>query len=195
MAINSLYPAFVRINYTSAYGVHTMTVPSVPAVVDITKPTGWAFNLRGAAAPVDVELAVNDFVNLLRPFYKAAVKFTDFTVFTMDTPTSPPLPRFSATLSQTGSSVAPGWDKATQLTMTWRTDEFGMFKLVMLDYNTGNDFSKLVDLSLAPNLEALSDYVTANVSWLAGRDGGRPNTFLQAASTLNEKLRRSYKLN
>lgn len=195
MAINSLFPAFVRINYLSSYGVHTMTVPAVDVVLNSPVPSGFAFNLRGAAVDVDVVDAVSDFVDICKPFFRNHVKFVDFTVFTMENPTAQPLPRISRSLTQVGTNVVAGWDKATQMTLTWRTDEFGLFKIVFLDVATGGDFGKVVDLTTAPNMDALSDYVTADVTWVAGRDGGRPVTFLQASTTLNEKLRRSYKLN
>lgn len=195
MGNNTLYPSFVRINYTSSYGVHSMTIPSVGANPNIGVGSGWVFDLRGANIDVDVDAAVNDFVDLLRPFFKSHVKFTDYTLFTVPNPGDPGQPRLSRGLTQVGTNAAQGWDKATQLTFTWRTEQFGLFKLVLLDYNTGNTFDKTVDLGSSGSGFDLNAYVTDDASWLSGRDGERPLTFLQAAATLNEKLRRSYKLN
>lgn len=194
MGNNTLYPAFVRVNYTTPYGVHSMSIPSVGAVPDAGALSGWLFDLRGAAISIDVDVSVNDFIDLLPSWFKTGVKFTDYTLFTVNAPGDPGLPRLSRPLTQVGTNTASGWDKATQLTFTWRTEDFGLFKLVLLDYNSGGDFSKTVDPTLYPNLNALNNYVTSTNSWLSGRDGARPTTFLQGSSTLNEKLRRSYKL-
>lgn len=192
---NSLYPAFVRIDYTSQWGPHSMTIPSVPVEPTTIGGSVYQFILRGAALPANVEGAVTDFVNLLKPKFEATTRFNAYTLFTMSAPDATPTPVESNILGIPGVAGGASWDKAVQATLTWRTDEFGIFKMVLLDCISNNSFDKLTDLSADPSVEDLSDYVTAGVTWVAGRDGGRPNTFLQMAVTLNEKLRRSYRMN
>jgi hypothetical protein len=195
MAENSLSPAFVRINYISQWGPHSMTIPSVPYTPPTIGAVTGLFVLRGAAVPTDAADAVTDFVNLIKPFFEATTTFLDYIIFTQADPDAAALPRFSDTLGIAGTGGSTTWDKAVQFTWTWRTDEFGLYKLVFLDCVSNNAFDKITNLTGLAAEEAVSDYVTADVTWIAGRDGGRPNTFLQIAKTLNEKLRRSYRMN
>jgi hypothetical protein len=191
---NSPAPAFVKINYQSPWSPHTMQVPSVPITgVGSSMPM---FNLRGGALSVNVDTAIIDFVNLVRPFYRENVTFIDALVFTQESENVPPVPVLSVPLNLAGNTQAPAsWEKAVQKTWTWRTDAFGVFKIVMLDVISGNYFDPIRVLANNSSEKALSDYVTADVTWIAGRDGGRPTTFLQCATTLNEKLRSAYRMN
>jgi hypothetical protein len=193
---NSLSPAFVKINYASEFGQHVMTVPSVPIVADVTKASGFRFDLRGAEIDTDVTASIRDFVNLLKVFWTASTTFTDFTAFTQATPTSVPVPVVTDTLNIVGTSSAGIWHKAVQATWTWRADDFTLSKIVMLDSVViSSSFDRIATVGTTGNLFALSQYITAAASWLASRGGGRPSTFLQVAQTLNEKLRRSYHMN
>jgi hypothetical protein len=194
MTVNSLSPAFVKINYTSAYGAHVMTLPSVPLETGVYAPTGYAFDLRGAALPVEVSDAVIEFIDVIKPYFPSTTTFVDAIVYSQPLPGDVPTPVASFAIGIVGTGASPGWDKATQLTMTFRADDFTLFKLVFLDFQSGGSFAKTTNPAANPGLETLVDYVTADVTWLASRGGGRPATFLQESRTLNEKLRRSYNL-
>lgn len=195
MALNSLYPAAVRINYNSAFGAHSMTLPSVPVLGGDIGVGGYQFTLRGLAAPVNVDDAVNDFVDVLKALMGTDTTFVDYVLFQYATPTSKGVPVSSQPINKVGTGGITSWRKAVQQTWTWRTDEFGIFKMVLLDVPSGGSFDKITSTDGDARQAALNAYVTAPVTWLAGRDGGRPNTFLQASVTLNEKLRRSYRMN
>lgn len=192
---NSLSPAFVRINAVSAYGPHTFTYPSVPINANALATNGYDFVLRGAELPHDSDDAIKDFVNLLSYFYHSTFEFTDYLLYSQPTPDDIPNPVAGAALGYPGVGTVAGWDKATQQTWTYRTDQFGVFKIVMLDMNSTNDFGKVTAIPGSGLVHDLNAYVTADASWLAGRDGGAPKTFLQYATTLNEKLRRAYRMN
>lgn len=197
MTVNSLSPAFVRINYQSAFGPHTMTIPSVPVddglLVDADSGN-WAFVLRGAELPVGVDGAINDFVNLIKVNFPTGVTFIDYVVYQQPAPEDAPYPVWSNTLAIVGTGGAGIWSKATQETWTFRADDFTTYKLVLLDYSAGS-FDKITAISGIPSLEAIRAYIVAPETWIASRGGGRPNTFLQIAQTLNEKLRRAYRMN
>lgn len=191
---SSLSPAFVRVNYTSVYGAHVMTLPSVPIVTGINAPSFHDFDLRGAEISVECDDAVKDFINVIKADFIASTTFVDYTLFTQADAEATPVPVWSAALGIVGTHADDSWSKAVQRTFTWRTDAFGLFKLVFLDCISANNFSKNTSLPDGSTRKAISDYVTADETWLAGRDGGRPATFLQESVTLNEKLRRSYNL-
>lgn len=195
MALNSLSPAFVKVNYTSAYGSHVMTLPSVPLVTGVYAPTGYAFDLRGAELPVEVSDAVTDFINVIKPFYPSSTTFVDAIVYSQPASTDIPTPVASFTLGIVGTDGSAGWTKATQLTISIRADDFTLFKLVLLDADSLDDWNKVSVPSSIVALGNIVTYVTADASWLASRGGGKPATFLQMSKTLNEKLRRAYGMN
>lgn len=192
---NSLSPAFVRINYASQFGLHTMTLPTVPMLPGPEGGAGNQFQLRGAALPTDVTGAIVDFITVIKQFWPTTTTFIDFVAFVQPDPEGIATPVQSVALNIAGTKSNPGWHKATQCTFTWRTDEFGLFKLVFLDCSNFDTFDKQTSSSAYAALAALNAYVTADTTFLAGRDGGRPITFLQQSNTLNEKLRRSYGMN
>lgn len=192
---NSLYPASVRINYTSAFGAHCMTLPTVPILDGPAGGAGNQFQLRGSQLPVECSGAIDDLVQILKTLAGTDITFTDWTIFKYETPTSRGVPLESGALSVTGTGGIASWRKAVQQTFTWRTDEFGLFKMVFLDFPSGNVFDRVVNPASDARILTLHNYVIAPETWLAGRDGGKPQTFLQVATTLNEKLRRSYRMN
>lgn len=192
MTANSLSPAFVKINYSSLWGTHSMTAPSVPVAEGTVAGAGWAFVLRGLELPVLVDGAVRDYVNLLRLFMPTSVSFIDYQVFNQPTPTDIPVPVDGATLSIAGTNSSGTWSKAVQSTFTVRADDFSLFKIVLLDSSSGDNYDKTTILVGTGALPTLINYVTADESWLSARGGGRPNTFLQLSKTLNEALRKRY---
>lgn len=191
---NSPAPAFVRINYVTLYAPHTMEVPSVPIVPNILSASGWDFSLRGAEIPVDVGTAVRALVAKLKVFHKSTTVFTDYIAYTQDDPDLPATPVLSEALGIAGTTALTGWAKAVEATWTFRTDSFGLSKIVMLDIPDEASYDKETDLSGSVIKDALMDYWVAAATWVAGRDGGRPATFLQISKTLNEKLRRAYRM-
>lgn len=193
MAPNSLSPAFVRINYSSIYGPHSMTVPSVPIIdggLD-SDSGGYQFDLRGGAIPVAIDGAIRDFVTLMANFHATTTDFIDYVAYTQADPTSVAVPIWSRALGIDGAADDALWAKAVQNTWTFRADDFTLFKLVGLDV-MAQTFNRVTDRLASASLDDLVEYVTDDVTWLASRGGGRPVTFLQQATTLNEKLRRAY---
>jgi len=191
---NSLAPAFVRIESASAYAPHVMTIPSVPLIAAVGDAPPY-FDLRGAEIDVNVDTAINDFVDLLRPLFKSTYHWSSYTVFEQAGVGDEPVPVWSAALTQVGTSAETREDKAWQQTFTFRATDFTLYKLVLLDSPPAYGSERQVNISTNVNYEALRAYIVANETWIASRGGGRPNTFLQLSSTLNEKLRRSYRMN
>jgi hypothetical protein len=154
----------------------------------------WEFTLRGAALPVTVQSAVTAFVNVIKVYFPTTTKFNSYTVYNQPLPTDIPQPVESKSLNILGTDAGAGVQKATQRTWTFRADNFSLFKMVHLDVKMGGEFDKVTDPTEDAMSAAVIAYVTADVTWLASQGGGRPNVFLQYAETLNEKLRRSYRM-
>lgn len=185
---NSLYPAAVRIAYHSAYGPHTMTIPTLPFDAEDAEFGTWAGGVVGA------ETMVNDLVDLMVPFFTADVNFDNFTVFTYDTPTSPGLPQFFAEIDTPGTSPSTAWTKAAQVTFSLRTVEFGRGKLVFLDAVTEDNWDKITGFSFStPVQDMLAELSNVLRGW-SGRDGALYAGCDQITYTLNESLRRAYNM-
>lgn len=195
MTPNSLSPAFVRIEYQTLYAPHTMTIPSVPLIDAIDPEEPPFFDLRGAAIDVQASDAVEDFVDVLKNMCTLGTSFQSYTIFKQPTPEDVPQPVYSAALTQVGVLDNDPLSKAMQQTFSFRATDFTIYKLVVLDQRpmmgTGRVVGTLGNLAY----QAVVDYIKSDVTWFASRGGGRPATFLQLATTLNEKLRRSYRMN
>ena len=196
MAVHSLYPNHVVITYTSIWADHKCTVPVVGYTPNATPGQPGTLETRAGASSQSVDDDVIDFIDLLAAFHLNTTTFTGFTVYEWPDEDGPAQPVYTKGLGIAGG-LTPGaaWDKATQQTITWRTTLFGLFKIVLLDVETGGSFAKTVAPTAYAALSNLHDFVTDADGWLCGRDGGQPVTFLQAAITLNDRLRRAYDLN
>jgi len=191
MAINSLYPAFVQIQYHSAYAPHVMTLPTTQWTPDLDYGTFACWDGSDKAADDMVE----ELVLLMVPFFKSTVQFDYWTVYTMADPTAPAIPRKGAAIGEPGTSAGTGWDKATQATWSFKTEDGGLSKVVMLDLETGGAFGKITPAGLTGDAAAFVAKWTADTEGWSGRDNSKPDFFLQISYTLNEKLRREYHLN
>ena len=191
---NSLSPAFVKIAYTSDYAPHEMTIPSVPLIAAVGEAPPY-FDLRGAEIDVSADTAINDFVTLLSHLFLPTTHFDGYTIYSQPGVGDVPAPVWSAGLTQVGDSGSSAPAKAMQQTMTFRATDFTLYKLVLLDAPTALGLDRVPSLAASPAYTAVKNYVIAAATWIASRGGGRPQTFLQMSSTLNEKLRRSYKMN
>lgn len=193
MTESSPGPFFVKINTQSAYAPHSLQIPTLNASVAIGDPSHWNF-LHPLGDTEDVTAAIGELCALMQPFFHTSYSFDNFVLYSQPDPDDVATPVFSDTIALLGTSASPGWDKATQCTFTFRTNEFGIFKLIMLDYDSGNNFDRVTVLPSGGADDLLRDYIVNIDSWIVGRDGGKPQTFLQKSSTLNEKLRRSYRM-
>jgi hypothetical protein len=187
-------PFFVKISSHSEFGPHVQQIPTT----DYTGPslvfpfgvfTGWDLTLA------DADVMIVALVDKMAKFFPAAYTFDNWQVFSQPTPADPAIPLAGNTFTaKVGTSVASGWDKATQATITWRSTTFGKSKLVFLDYSSGGDFSKIATLPGSGDLFDLdAEFTNVSNGWKA-QDNGRPQTFISMTATLNEKLRRAYRL-
>jgi hypothetical protein len=194
MSPNSLYPAFVKIDYHSEFGAHTMTLPTL-AWNDTPNVGGSGSFENWVAGDADADAMILGLITVLVPFWKADTTFDVYTIYTMDSPEASPTPVASKAIDEPGTSIQTAWSKAVQTTFTFRTSLFGIMKLVMLDAPSGGLFDKFTTFSASPEAEDIRDVFNDEDFGWAGRDGGRVNTLLQIAYTLNEKLRREYNMN
>jgi hypothetical protein len=190
---NSLYPAFVVLDYTSAYAPHKMTIPTRAWTAPSGIFTYGSYPKWDDDSEIDALDMVNDFATVLAGAWKNTATITTFTWYTMASPTARPLPQLATTVAIAGTNVSTAQDKARQHTITWRTTTFGISKIVVLDAPAA-DFDRIADVTDVAWVEDINDELTSVDKAWSGRDGGRPNTFLQVSVTLNERLRRAYRM-
>jgi hypothetical protein len=186
-------PFFVVIEYHSSFGPHRMQIPTK----DWSPPAfGADFGLfeKWEGGQIDADLMISNLVGKLKAFLTPDSVFDNYTIFSQPTDTVGAVPVMANDLGATVGTAAASWDQATQMTVNFRTSLFGKAKLVLLDFSALDDWSKVRTL---PGSGALFDLVgefTASTNGWQGQDNGQPTTFVSVTRTLNEKLRRSYRL-
>jgi len=190
----SIAPAFVKVEYASAYGPHVALLPTRAWTPGSgPNPSGF-FSKWSDDTNIDADNMINDLLDGYVGFFRDTVAFQRYTIFTLATPLADPVPRYSAALTQEGTDATPTWDQAVQRTINARTESFGLAKLVMLDSESDALFGKVTTLPGSGTLFDLMAQWTSDEEGWSGRDGSRPNTFISMTVTLNEKLRRAYRM-
>ena len=187
---NSAAPAFVQINYHSAYGPHSARIPTLD-----WNPGGDASGsfVTHNAGSVDASDMVNDYVDVAAPFFPDTVQFDNFIIYRITDISVNPIPVYSeAFVSKEGTGDGTSWSKAVQRTLIMRTDEFGIAKYVFLDAESGNNFDRIT--SAGADIAAFIAVISDGDNAFAGLDNGKPTTYLGVTTTLNEKLRRAYRM-
>src|SRR5437868_10502678 len=170
MAPNSLFPSYVLLAYHSSYGNHFMTLPTLQWN-DVPGASGDAgvFDTWDSVGRSADDM-INDLVDLFAPFFKAHVSFDSYTVYTMATAEATPQPRIAKQLTQVGTNVGAFWDKAVETTFMFRTDLFGIRRLVFLDAPSGNQFNKIDSFSTSPEAIAIRDELALDSNGWSARD-------------------------
>lgn len=186
---NALGPYFVRANYHYILGPHTMTIPT-----NIWNPDGGfgTFEAWDSGAPA-ADTMIEDLVTLMLPFFDPNTVFDNWTIFKQLLPTDEPTPMMGANFTgMVGTNSGASWSAAVELIITARTTNFGIAKLDFLDGASGNNFNPITAFTgaIAAVVTEWSDPANA---W-RGRDNGRVNTFLKMTVNLNQKLRKTYRL-
>lgn len=190
----SLYPAFTRINYRTAYAPHTMTLPNYgwsPISVGHTMGT----YLGADGIQYDSLAVLNALAALLAAIFVPSTTIGEAIIYTMAAPTGQAIPRASHDLAIVGTNTNTTWAEAVQLQFTFRTALFNKFKVVMLDVPADDDFNKytsLVGLNVA--YQNLVDYMIDPAGSFCGRDRAKPTSMVSMIHDLNDGLRKRYRL-
>lgn len=189
--VNSLSPAFVQIQYHSAYAPHVMTLPTL----EWTPDADYGLFATWGAGTIAADDMIESLILKMVPFFPSTVVFDSWTIYTMADVEAQAIPRAFKTNNEPGTNATPGQTKAVQATWTFKTSEGGISKVVMLDMGNNNSFERVTQATVGGDGQAFIDEWTADTNGWSGRDNAQPVFFLQVAYTLNEKLRREYHLN
>lgn len=194
MAENLLYPTSGQIEYTGIQGTHVMTVPMTTwSPVSSGHPMGTCTAWDGSEK--DVADFFDEYTDLWKVFLDNTASILSATVFTYASPGAPARPRETVTYTGkvgTGGTVIP----AAQQTISFKTSEYGAFRVVLLDSVVTSSFQpKKALISPADDKEiALVNYIKADANCIQGRDGHQVTVYRGITYTLNEKLRKEYRL-
>ncbi len=187
MAPNSLFPAFVQLFYHSDFGVHVQTLPTKAYDEGTDKFDVWS------GSPVDAQTMLDDLVDTFLPLYPATVSYDTYRIFQMASPTAvPQLAKIGVFTAKDGSDGTPGWTQAVQGTLSALGLTGTKARIVLLDSSSGNDFSPIFTRS--GQLDTIMDEWGADGKGWSTRGGDQITTFLEYSKTLNEKLRREYRM-
>lgn len=188
-------PTVIDIQYSTRYGFHMMrlhtrawTPPS--SGHDLGEVPRWSDD-----TPIDVKTMVTDLVTEFLPFFPDTTSFNFATVATNAVPNTPLVPQATQTLTGlVGTSLDLTWSKAVQQTMVARTIGHGVAKIVLLDCESFSSFDAVRDFSTAPDLVSIMlEFFDITNAW-SGNDNTRPNVAIGSFKTLNEKLRKAYRM-
>lgn len=191
MTIHDISPAFVEIDYLTQWGLHTMTRPTLAWTGVPWSGTGEFATHDGAGIGDDTMIMglINSFLGMCAE----ETTFTQYRIFTKPLPTDDPTLVFAQNLTGiVGDTTAVGWAEAVQRTYSFYTEDSNAAKIVLLDCPGNNTFTPIYTL-VSPDSLMADEFQSAANGW-CGRDGARPAAFNRLTQTLNEKLRRNYRL-
>lgn len=188
---NDIAPSFVQIRYQSSYGLHTQSLPTRAYEAEADNAPG-TFNRWSDGNAISVTDMMDAYIAALRAGFHTSTTIIDYTVFNKsEGEGNNPIPVFFDEVGLAGTNAATDWRKATQMTLTFRSGNFGVAKLVTLDTPHGG-FDRFVPGAAAAWVSTLATLYMNPVWAFAARDNSRPSQWLQGTVTLNERLRRAY---
>lgn len=142
----------------------------------------------------DADLMINDLCDKIVAIMPDTSFFDNYVIYSQPDPDDLPTPVAQGTLGTQGLDTTPGWYKAVQVTMNFRTNLFGIMKIVVLDAATNNNFDKTTVLPGSGALFDIFNQLTSSTNGWSGQDNGQVAGFISQTITLNEKLRRAYRM-
>lgn len=188
MAVNSLYPGFVRVIYQVQGREHTQTLPALPflGIGDV-----WYVQVKGNPLGVVWTAAVDAYMAVFRPTVPTTGTVLRAELWTLATPTAPPLFREAYNIALAGLQAGAGI-AMSQNTISFRSVSGGVMKWVTLECAT------------ALNVEAyppftgvyltLSNWLLGANSFVVARDGGWLNGVIRFLTKTNDTVRKKYLL-
>jgi hypothetical protein len=181
-------------DWHSRFAAHKMTIPlrgltySVPELSEVSLEA-WD------TSTVLVETMLDLFVAAWHPTAQVTSAMDFVTVY--DYKDALPVPRAVATkvYGTAGTDDTDGWDEGTQVTLTGRDLLSKPVRLVLLDVATGNNFARLFFGDIVTAYKNLWNVLSDPTLAFSSRQNARPDTLIQQAVTINDKLRRNYGLN
>lgn len=146
-----------------------------------------------AGGVVAADDMIEQLITLMLPFFDHNTTFDNWIIYKQLLPTDSPAPMRSGNFTgMVGSDAGGSWTAAVELIITMRTSLFGIVKLDFLDAVSQDNFNPI--LTPAGPLPALLLEWSLDLNGWSGRDNGQPANFMKMTVNLNQKLRKTYRL-
>lgn len=186
--LDDLGPAYVKIAYHSAFGIHSHTLPTRELVTTGLGDSGsydtWDEGTIAAATMVET------FIDKCVEVVPSTTVYDKYTLYSWNNETQIYNPIFEKSYGGAGTAVGlTGQAKAVQQTISFRTIGFGLLKVAFLDRPGGNNWG-----NIDPGetwTEIIAEITAASNAW-SGRDQYRPFNYTNTSVSLNKRLRRKY---
>lgn len=189
MALDGLYPSFVRIHYTSEFAPHVQTIPTRQWTGDAGSP--GTYLAWDGVTTVNADEMVEAMITAELANNPDTTTFTYYEIFDVPVIDEPPVWKFAKFLSgQVGTLVATGQAAAVQYTMSFKCADGQRIQIINLDTPVGNVWGNINGLS--PRDADIAAELTNTTNAWQGRQGGQPITFTNITVSMNKKLRREY---
>jgi hypothetical protein len=193
MPVFSLSPAFVVVSYHSVEAPHKMTLPTL-AWDQLGGTSGNGGYVAWDNSNRDADDMIKDFVTLLAEITPSTTTYDSYQIYTKASALAPNILRAEGPLAIAGTSGAT-YAPATQATFNLRTRGFHHAKIVLLDVEAPADFAPTFPSALSTDQgNVFANYALDSNAW-AGRDNEQIDSIQRITWTLNEALRRAYRLN
>lgn len=189
MPINSLYPSFIKVFYSSNGHNHTMVIPCKYTVS--ASPPHMLLKKGGGSQDWESCLAT-DFIPLLAAVMNNASSFVSAELWKMASPTADPVFVAAKALAIAGAS-ATAIVPYSQVSYTFRADDGGLFRLLLLEGIQAANLRDDPPYAAAPNL-AISDYAIDDESFICARSGGYLVSPIRLLTKTNDKVREKFLL-
>lgn len=195
MTVNSLYPAFAKIKYSSNGHTHYMTVPLTAELTE--EPPGlssdqYMFTQQNGTT-IDFQTAITAFVNLIKVYYPAASNFILAELWQMSDVDADPIFYTAAILGIVGTS-ASAVVPYSQTVMSLRTSVGGILKIYLMENIQTNNSVDDYPFAFVGS-QNLGGYLIGGTSIIRGRDGGKIVSPLRCSTKTNDALRKKYLFN
>lgn len=192
MAVNSLYPGFVKVFYTANGHDHTMILPVVPQTIPMVIGTQPTLLLNDGSYEA-WSTAIPKIVTHLLPLWPSTCTFTRLEIFGMASKTGDPY-------YVTGMAVAGGAGTDTDplvafgmAVATFRTDQGGLYKLYLMESTLAAN-QELTSPSFGgqSDLAAVINHFIGADGCVRGRDGGEIIGSIKVKTKTSDALRARY---
>jgi hypothetical protein len=189
-----LQPSYIRVDYHSAYGPHSHTLPTLQWLP--TSITGAMGSYVGwGSVPLDAEDMIDGLIALAKTQLPPSSEYDVATVFNYDSGAERFVPVATKSLAVAGTSGTGSPNKAVSFTMNLRTTGGSTMKMVFLDIvHTGLEFNKIGPGAFSANQLLIADYLGDIDNAFSGRDNTRPTAIISGTFDLNDALRKQYRM-
>lgn len=192
MPTDKLYPAFVKIEYTSAFAPHVMTRPTL----------AWSGSGLGDPGSFDThdgvgiagDVMVESFIDIMMNLYYTNAQSIAYTIYNVPTVGADPQPVFGKNYAAPGTvTIVPSDDyQAWVDTLQFRTAAFGLARVNLIEAQRAGFQGKQTAALTGANLALSNEFTAASNGW-AGRDNSRPMVYMSSIWKPNDRLIRQYR--